>query len=105
MQVQDLIGKRYRIDLGAFVLHFELSSVTSAELCIAEGRAAAPTGHHETLEVELTEVRDGLILMSWREQSGVTVTRLDDHERHVAHARITRPGGRLECLQGSIMAL
>jgi hypothetical protein len=43
--------------------------------------------------------------MSWREQNGVTVTRLDDHERHVAHARITRPGGRLECLQGSIMAL
>jgi methylmalonyl-CoA mutase N-terminal domain/subunit len=40
------------------VLHFELSSATSAELCIAEGGAAAPTGHHETLEIELTEVRD-----------------------------------------------
>ena len=51
---------------------------------------------------DLTDVRPGLFIMSWTEQSGNFVVQVQDHENNVVHNYARLADGQLFCAQGEI---
>ena len=81
------LGRRIECAFGPFRPHLHFVSATTLELEIP-----APGGtDRQSVEVEPVTVRDGLLLLSWKERDGTVVVHVQDYEvmRVHSHARLT----------------
>lgn len=51
---------------------------------------------------DLTDIRPGVFIMSWTEQSGNFVVQVQDHENQVLHNYARLANGQVFCTQGAI---
>ena len=96
-----LVGKTFDCAFGAFVPRLTVLSPT-------ELRVQATIGAIEIDEVvksDLTDVRPGLFIMSWTEQSGNFVVQVQDHDNNVVHNYARLADGQVFCAQGEIQSV
>ncbi len=97
----DNIGKEYLVDFGMAkaVLHFE--SETSLTFTITE-KEGTKDNTTETVAVKLTVIRPHVLMATWQEASGTTVTQVQDYEKGIIYSNWTQPGGEFYNAQGTI---
>lgn len=92
-------GQEMTFEYPEFTAHLTLHSRTEMSFEIREG----PFAHSEIVAIDVVFLGNSLFVVSWKEQSGATVTHIQDYDRHVVHAYITMPGGELLRLKGRIV--
>lgn len=97
----EIIGKKYLVDFGMAqaILYFE--SQTSLTFTIIEKEGAADNST-ETVAVKLTEIRPHVLMATWQEASGTTVTQVQDYEKGIIYSNWTQPGGVFYNAYGTI---
>ena len=93
-----LVGKTFDCAFGSFVPRLTVLSPTQLRVQATIGAAEID----EVVQSELTNVRPGLVIMSWTEQSGNFVVQVQDHENKVVHNYARLADGQLFCAQGAI---
>ena len=93
-----LVGKTLDCAFGPFVPRLTVLSPTQLRVQATIGA----TEIDEVVQSELTDVRPGLFIMSWTEQSGSFVVQVQDHENKVVHNYARLADGQLFCAQGAI---
>lgn len=92
------VGQEMDVTYPDFKVSLQLHSVTQMSFDIAEG----PFAHKETVSIQVHPLSNGVFLVSWVEESGATVTNVQDFDRGVVHSFVTLPGGRFLRMVGSI---
>ncbi|MER8827592.1 hypothetical protein NKH73_06010 [Mesorhizobium sp. M0938] len=93
-----LVGKTFDCAFGPFVPRLTVLSPTELHVRATIGA----TQIDEVVKSDLTDVRPGLFIMSWTEQSGNFVVQVQDHENKVVHNYARLADGQLFCAQGII---
>jgi hypothetical protein len=67
------VGHVYEANFGSWVhyLHFE----------------------SETVQIEVTLIRQGIFMVSWQEADQTTVVHVEDYENGIVHTNVTKPRG------------
>ncbi|MEV6594910.1 MoaF-related domain-containing protein [Streptomyces acidicola] len=90
--VEQLVGKRYKFNLGALKVRFTFDLQTQGSFVVEEGGGLGPDGHGETVELDLKKIRDGVYLNSWTEARSTTVTHVEDFANGTLHSNVTVGG-------------
>lgn len=91
-----------------FTVAFEPFSATLSLLPDSKLRFAidkGPYARSEVVAVEVAPLGNGLFLVSWQEQSGATVTQLQDFDREVIHSHAALADGGFLRMTGAITVL
>ncbi len=91
-------GKDWSADYGQMRFHLRFSA-DGGQMTFVDA-ASGDFSKGETVELSTTELRPQLWRVVWREESGVTVTQVEDFEKGVVYAAITAPDGQFIDLTG-----
>ncbi|AEY87000.1 hypothetical protein SHJG_1725 [Streptomyces hygroscopicus subsp. jinggangensis 5008] len=105
MSQMRMTKRRYFVDLGQLTLEEHFESEERMTFTVVAGGGLVPDGYVETVAITAVEIRPDVFLISWKEESGATITHLEDFERGVVHSRITLPDGTPLALTGTIKPL
>lgn len=105
MPLAQILGTRFLAEVGPLTFEMHFASEQQMTFRIIQGAGMVPDGHEETVAVTVAEIRPDVYLTSWKEESGATVTHLEDFDRGQLHARITHPDGTTDALTGTIRPL
>lgn len=86
-----LIGQGIDVTHPEFRVSPRLQSRTQLSFEIMEG----PFSHAETFAIEVAPLREDVFAVSWAEDSGGTVTDVQDYDRGLGPSLITLPAGGL----------
>jgi phenolic acid decarboxylase len=75
------VGQETNVAYPDFKGSLKLHSLTQMSFDIAEG----PFAHKETVSIEVQRLGNGIFPLSWAEESGATVTNVQDFDRGVVH--------------------
>lgn len=92
------VGLEFEATFAAFRATLTLISDTRLKFEIKEG----PFAHSEVVDIQVTPLGGGLFLVSWQEDSGATVTHVQDFDRGLIHSQATLPDGRFLRMTGPI---
>lgn len=92
------IGQEMDVTYPEFRVSLRLQSRTQLSFEIKEG----PFAHAETVEIEVAPLGNGVFAVSWVEDSGATVTNVQDYDRCLVHSFVTLPGGKFLRMRGEI---
>lgn len=95
-------GETLRIEFAEFTPLITFHSKSRLTVRIVAGGNA---GFEDTVEYESVAVREGLVILSWREHIGSTVVHALDLISNNAYTIVTRAKGDLMRLQGPIRRL
>ncbi|GAA4312701.1 hypothetical protein GCM10023149_08170 [Mucilaginibacter gynuensis] len=98
----NLTGKKFLADLGAFKSELFFESDDSLTFKITDGAGPAEPGHTETVHIAISEVRPEVYMVAWKEATGATVTHVEDHENGILYSNATLPDGSFYTLKGTI---
>ncbi|MDP1617564.1 nuclear transport factor 2 family protein [Phenylobacterium sp.] len=90
------VGLSLRVAFDPFSARLTLISESRLRFEIEDG----PFARSETVDIQVTPIGDSLFLVSWQEQSGATVTHIQDFDREVIHSHATLPDGRFLRMTG-----
>jgi hypothetical protein len=93
------VGQVLEIKFPAFTPRITLVSDRELTVRIVAGDNA---GFSDTVEYEAVEVRDGLVMLTWREHIGSTVVHVLDLTAGVAYTAVTSAKGPFMRLTGPI---
>lgn len=97
-----LTGNRYLADLGAFKAELHFESGESLTFKIVEGGGPGEPGHTETVQITLAEIRPQVYMVAWKEETGATVTHIEDHENGILFSNATLADGSFYPMKGTI---
>lgn len=101
----NLTGKTFLADLGAFKSELFFESDDTLIFKIASGGGPAEPGHTEQVKIAITEVRPQVYMIAWKEATGATVTHIEDHENGILYSNATLPDGSFYTMTGTIRPL
>lgn len=92
-------GNKFLVDFGTAkaVLHFQSEADMTFIITEKDGKQ---TNIAETVSVRMTEIRQQLFMVNWKEKNGTTVTQVQDYEKGVVYSNWTSPDGNFKNLQG-----
>lgn len=64
-----------------------------------------PFARIETVDIQLVPLGNSLFAVSWQEESGATVTNVQDYDRRVVHSFATLPDGQFLRMTGSLAVI
>ena len=95
------VGQVFEINFPTFTPRITIHSERELTVEIITGE---DSGFSDTVEYEAVALRDGLVLLSWREHIGSTIVHVLDFSSGQAHTVVTpakggfmRMTGRIEC--------
>jgi hypothetical protein len=97
----NIIGNKYKIDLGMAKATLDIHSNTSLTFTIIE-QSGNSVNISETVETKMVELRPQLFQVTWKEENGKTVTQVQDYENEIVYSNITLPNGQFVNLKGTI---
>jgi phenolic acid decarboxylase len=100
-----LKGKMFLADLGAFRSELFFETEDTLVFKIAEGGGPAAVGHTEKVQVTVQEIRPDVYMVAWKEETGATVTHVEDHENGILLSNATLPDGSFYTMKGTITPL
>jgi hypothetical protein len=92
-------GETFQIKFHAFTPQLTFHADSKLTVRIIEGDNA---GFVDTVEYEAVAVREGLVVLSWREHIGSTIVSVMDLHAHHAYTVVASATGDLMRLQGSV---
>lgn len=94
-----VIGNKFKADFGemAFELNFE-----SETQLTWRAFNNSQLGAIETVQIQKTEIRPNVYMVTWKEKSGTTVTHLEDFEKQIVYTNITTPDHNFINLKGKL---
>jgi len=95
------IGLVMDVSFEAFEARLTLLSDARLTFEIREG----PFAHLETVDTHVVPLGNGLFAVSWKEQTGATVTHVQDYDRGLVHSHATLPDGRFLRMTGPITVI
>lgn len=97
----DNIGNKFLVTFGMAkaILHFQ--SETSLTFTILQ-KDGDEVNVAETVEIKITELRPQLFMVTWKEESGTTVTQVQDYENEIIYSNWTIPGGEFKNMKGTL---
>ncbi|MBO9566804.1 MAG: hypothetical protein J7621_28790 [Niastella sp.] len=98
----NLTGKLFLADLGAFKSELFFESDDSLVFKIVEGGGPGEPGHTEKVQITVVEVRPQVYMVCWKEVTGSTVTHVEDHENGILYSNATLPDGSFYPMKGTI---
>lgn len=105
MSHEPMANRNFFADLGQLSLEMRFEPGERMTFTVVNGGGLVPDGHTETVAVTSQEIRPEVFLTSWKEESGATITHLEDVERGRVYSRITLPDGTPIALTGTIKPL
>lgn len=100
-EIMDNIGKEYLVDFGMAKAILRFESETSLTFTITEKGGVADSTT-ETVAIKLTEIRPHVLMATWQEASGTTVTQVQDYEKGIIYSNWTSRDGEFYNAQGTI---
>ncbi|MBE9463548.1 hypothetical protein ACFP1I_11510 [Dyadobacter subterraneus] len=95
-----IIGKKFEVDFGAKAV-LDIQSDAQLTFHISE-KNGIPVDESETVEIEITQLRSKLFMLTWKEINGNTVTQIQDHKNQLVYMNWTLPDGDFKHAKGSI---
>ncbi len=92
------VGLEMDVSYPDFGVSLTLLSTTQLRFEIKEG----PFARTETVDIHVVPLGNSLFAVSWQEESGATVTNVQDYDRRLVHSHATLPGGRFLRMTGTI---
>ena len=93
-----LVGKSFDCAFGDFVPRITVLSPTELRVQATIG----VTDIDEIVTGDVKDVRPGVVIMSWTEQSGNFIVQVQDHQNGLVHNYARLADGQLFCAQGVI---
>jgi hypothetical protein len=84
------VGHVYEANFGSWVHYLHYESETVLTLTNVDGPFQ---GESETVQIEVTLIRQGIFMVSWQEADQTTVVHLEDYENGIVHTNVTKPRG------------
>lgn len=93
-----IIGQKFIADFGEYKyeLYFESKKVLKWKPLFGGDQ------NIRTEKINLIEIRPNLLLVSWQEKDGTTVTHLEDFENNIVHSNITTTDKTFLNLKGTL---
>jgi len=101
MTSQQLIGRAFIVDLGAFIPR--LTFVGDGRMRVQADLGAQTVD--EVVDVDVVELAPRLLMISWTESSGVFVVQVQDHAAGHVHNRARLPNGDVFRAEGALSAV
>ncbi|WP_343315452.1 nuclear transport factor 2 family protein [Brucella sp. BE17] len=93
------VGQEMDVTYPNFKASLTLRSLTEMSFVIAEG----PFAHSETVAIEVFPLGNSIFAVSWKEESGATVTNVQNYDRGIVHSFVTLADGELLRMTGQIV--
>ncbi|MDR6968107.1 phenolic acid decarboxylase [Flavobacterium arsenatis] len=100
-----LIGNRFIMDVGVLKTELYFETDESMVFTVIEGGSLTKKGHTEKVETTIAEIRPDVYMVAWKENSGATVTHVEDHENGIIYSNATLPDGSFYTMKGTIHPL
>jgi hypothetical protein len=94
------VGQVIEIELSQFMPRITIRSERELTVEIIAGDNA---GFSDTIPYEAVVVRDGIVLLSWREHIGSTIVHLLDYDSRYAYTAVTTAKGEFMRLRGRMI--
>lgn len=91
------VGLEMHVSYPKLRVILTLLSVTQLKFEIKEG----PFARIETVDIQVVPLGNSLFAVSWQEQSGATVTNVQDYDRGLIHSHATLPDGQFLRMTGA----
>lgn len=95
------VGLEMEVAFEAFRARLTLMSDQRLKFEIEEG----PFAYSEVVDIHVVPLGAGQFAVSWKEETGVTVTHVQDFDRGIIHSHATLPDGRFLRMSGPITVL
>lgn len=95
-----IIGKKFEVDFGAKAV-LNIQSETELTFYITE-KNGVKVDESETVEIAITQMRSKLFMLTWKENSGKTITQIQDHKNQIVYMNWTLPDGDFIHAKGTI---
>lgn len=92
------VGMELDVAYPDFRVSLTLLSLTQLRFEIMAG----PFARTEVVDIHVVPLGNSLFAVSWQEQSGATVTNVQDYDRGLVHSHATLPGGPFLRMTGTI---
>lgn len=92
------VGLELDVAYPEFQVSLTLLSLEQMKFEIRTG----PFARTEVVDIHVVSLGNGLFAVSWQEQSGATVTNVQDYDRGLVHSHATLPGGQFLRMTGTI---
>lgn len=92
------VGQEMDVAYPEFTVSLALQSLTQMSFEIKEG----PFAHSETVAIQVAPLGNNAFAVSWEEESGATVTNVQNYDRNIVHSFVTLPDGRFLRMTGPI---
>jgi hypothetical protein len=97
----NLTGNTYKMETDFLKVRLFFESDNSMVFTILDGELTA-IGHTEKVETTIAEIRPNVYMVAWKENSGATVTHVEDHENGIVYSNATLPDGSFYTMKGTI---
>ncbi|PWK15741.1 hypothetical protein LV89_04981 [Arcicella aurantiaca] len=97
----NIIGNKYKIDLGMAKATLDIHSDSSLTFTIIE-QNGNEVNVSETVKTKIVELRPSLFQVTWKEENGKTITQIQDYENEIIYSNVTLPNGQFINLKGTI---
>lgn len=94
-------NKIYLIDFTTVKGEIEYHNTESLTFTLTE-QNGKKVNSSEKVDISLTELRNELFMVSWKENSGKTIVQIQDFENSTVHSNITLPNGMLISIKGTL---
>lgn len=98
------IGNKFEADfaMARSILDINIDNSLTFTILEKEGKEVNIT---ETVMVEMTRIRLGLYMLTWKEQNGNTVTQIQDYDNGIVYSNWTSPSGEFTHQTGTLKHL
>src|SRR6187402_2977368 len=97
----DLTGNKFSVQFGMAKAILRFNSNVSLSFLITE-KNGVEENTAETVDINVTELRPDLFLITWQEASGTTVTQIHDRENCAIYSNWTSPRGEFTNMKGTL---
>ena len=97
----DLTAKKFEVvfEMARAMLSFDSDDRLTFTIIEKDGNA---WNESETVNIKTVELRPQLLLITWKEKSGTTVTQVHDYEHETIYSNWTTPGGDFSNRKGTL---
>jgi predicted SnoaL-like aldol condensation-catalyzing enzyme len=92
------VGMEMDVTYPNFKVSLSIISTKQLRFEIKEG----PLAHVEVVDIHVVPLGNSLFAVSWREETGATVTNVQDYDRGLIHSHATLPGGEFLRMSGTV---
>jgi len=93
------------MDVGVLKTELYFETEQSMVFTVIDGGSLTEKGYSERVETTIAEIRPQVYMVAWKENSGATVTHVEDHKNGIIYSNATLADGSFYKMKGTIHLL